>query len=63
MTEKDQTEQMQQMLDSEEQETTLKVLVSETYDSLTRTNSEKMFEHINEIMGKNGGTTFLPLKQ
>ena len=40
MTEKDQTEQMQQMLHSEDLETILKVLMGETCDSLTRENSE-----------------------
>ena len=41
VTEKDMTEQRQWMLDSAEQETSLKVLAGETYDSLTRENSEE----------------------
>ena len=47
VTEKDQTKQLKQMLDSEEQETTLKVLVCETSHSLTRAHSEKMIKHLN----------------
>ena len=47
VTEEDQTEQMQQMLDSKEQESTLKVLMGETYDSLTRANSEEIIDHLN----------------
>ena len=47
VTEKDQTEQLQQMLKSEEQETILKVIAGETYDSLTRANLEEMINHLN----------------
>ena len=35
------------MLDSEDPETTLKVLTGETYDSLTRANLEEMIDHLN----------------
>ena len=35
------------MLDSEKQDTILKVLTGETYDSLTRANSEEMINHLN----------------
>ena len=38
VTEKDRTEQMQIILDSQEKGTTLKVLTGKTYDSLTRAN-------------------------
>ena len=38
---------MQQMLDSEEPETTLKVLKDEMYESLTRASSEEMIDHLN----------------
>ena len=47
MTGQDKTEQMQQMLDSEEQKITSKVLIGETYDILTRTNSEEMINYLN----------------
>ena len=47
VTEMGQTEQMWQMLDSEEQETTLKVLTGESYDSFTRSNLEGMTNHLN----------------
>ena len=46
-TEKDQTEQMQQMLDYEGDKTALKVLVAETYEDLIRTNSEETIDHLN----------------
>ena len=46
-TENVQTEQMQQMLDSEEPETTLKVLTGGTYDSLIRANPEGIIDHLN----------------
>ena len=46
VTEKDQAEQMQQMPDSEEQETTLKVLTGETNDILTLANSDEMMNHL-----------------
>ena len=54
---------MQQMLDSEQQETTLKVLTGETYDSLSRANLEKIIDHLNYLRGKNEGTIFVTLKQ
>ena len=38
---------MQQMLDSEEKETALKVLTGETHDILTRGNLEEMINHLN----------------
>ena len=47
MAEKDQIEQVQQMLDSEGQETTLQVLTGETNGSLTRANSEGLIDHLN----------------
>ena len=47
VTDKVQTEQMQQMLDSEEPETTLKVLTGETYDSLPSADLEEMINHLN----------------
>ena len=47
MTEKDQTEQIQQMLDSEEPETTWKVLAGEIFNSLNRANPEEMIDHFN----------------
>ena len=45
--EKDHTEQMQEMFDSEEQETPLKVLTGETYHSLTKENLEEMINNLN----------------
>ena len=47
VTEKDQTNQMQQMLDSEELDTTFKVLTVETNDILTRANPEEILNHLN----------------
>ena len=44
---KDKTEQMQQMLDSEEYITALKVLAADTYKGLIGTNSEKKIDHLN----------------
>ena len=38
---------MQQMLDSEKLQTTLELLIGESYDSLTRANSEEMIIHLN----------------
>ena len=46
-TEKDQREQMQQMLDSEECETALKVLAPDTYEGLISTHSEETMDHLN----------------
>ena len=46
-TEKEQTEQMQQMLDLEEDKTALKILVADTYKYLIRTNSEEAIDHLN----------------
>ena len=47
VTEKDETKQMYQMLDSEEQETTLQVLTAETYDDLTNANLKEIINHLN----------------
>ena len=44
---KDQTEQMQQMLDSEEHETALKVLAVDTYKCVISTHSEETMDHLN----------------
>ena len=46
-TEKGQTEQMQQMLDSEEHETAVKVLAQDTYEGLINTLSVKTMDHLN----------------
>ena len=46
-TEKEQTEQMQQMLDLEWHETALKVLVVDTYENLIRINLEETIDHLN----------------
>ena len=46
-TEKDQTEQMQQMLDLEGHEAALKVLAPDTYESLISTHSEETMDHLN----------------
>ena len=46
-TEKDQTEQIQQILDSEEHKTTLKVLAPDTYEGLISTHSEETINHLN----------------
>ena len=46
-TEKDQTEQMQQMLDLEGNKTAFRVLVANTYKDLIRTNSEETIHHLN----------------
>ena len=55
---KGQTEQIEKILYSEEQE----VLTGETYDNLTGINSEEMIT-FKLIMGKNEDTTILSLKQ
>ena len=47
VTEKNQREQLQQMLDSVRKETTLKGLVGETFDRLTMAISEEMIDHLN----------------
>ena len=47
MTEKHQTEQMQQMLDLEEYKTAFKALATGTYKGLTRTNLEETLDHLN----------------
>ena len=46
-TEKDQTEQMQQMLDVKGDKTALKVIVADAYENLIRTNSEETIDHLN----------------
>ena len=44
-TEKEQLEQIQQMLNLEEDRTALKFLVADTYEDLIRANSEKTIDH------------------
>ena len=44
---KNQTDQMQQMLDSEDHKTTLKVLAADTYKVLIIPNSEETMDHLN----------------
>ena len=39
---------MQQMLDSEEPETTFNILTGETHDGLTRANIEEMIDQLNK---------------
>ena len=46
-TEKEQSEQIQQILNLEEDKTALKVLVADTYENLTRANSEETIDHLN----------------
>ena len=46
-TEKEKSEQIQQMLNLEEDKTSLKVLVADTYDDLIRTNSEEAIDQLN----------------
>ena len=46
-TEKEHSEQIQQMLNLEENKTSLKVLVADTYDDVIRTNSEKTIDYLN----------------
>ena len=61
-TEKGQTEQMQQMFDSEMHKTALKVLAPGTYKSLISTHSEETIDHLKLMKCRNEATTFLPLK-
>ena len=46
-TEKEKSEQIQQMYNLEEQKTALKVLAPDTYDDLIRTNSDEAMNHLN----------------
>ena len=46
-TEKEQLKQVQQMLNSEEDKTALKVLVADTYKNLMVANSEEAKDHLN----------------
>ena len=61
-TEKEQSEQIQQMLNSEEDKTALKVLLTDTYESPVRANVEETCTSLKLMKGKNDPTTFLPLK-
>ena len=45
--EKEQSEQIQQMLNLDEDKTALQVLVVNTYDDLITTNSDKTIDHLN----------------
>ena len=46
-TEKEQSEQIQQMLNFEDDKTVLKVLAADTYDDLIRTSLEEAIDHLN----------------
>ena len=46
-TEKEQSEQIQQMHYLEEDKSALKVLMADTYENLIRANSEKTIDHLN----------------
>ena len=46
-TEKEQSEQIQQMFNLEEDKTALKALVADTYSDLIRTNSDEDIDHLN----------------
>ena len=46
-TEKEQSEQIQQILNLEDDETALKILVSDTYEDLNRENSKETIDHLN----------------
>ena len=46
-TEEEQSEQIQQMLNLEEDKTTLKVIVADTYKNLIKANSEETIDHLN----------------
>ena len=46
-TEKEQSEQMQQILNLEEDKMALNVLVADTYEDLIRANSEETIDHLN----------------
>ena len=46
-TEKEQSEQIQQMLNLEEEKTGLNVFAADTYDDLIRTSSEEAIDHLN----------------
>ena len=46
-TEKEQSKQIWQMLNLEEEKTTLKVLVADTYENPIRVNSEETKDHLN----------------
>ena len=56
---KDQTGQLQQMIDSKEHETALKLLATNTKESLISTHYEEPMDHLNPQRVK----MFLPLKQ
>ena len=59
---KKEPEQIQQMYNLDEDQTTLKVLATDTYDILIRTNSDDAIVDVFKLVdGKNGSTTFLPL--
>ena len=45
--EKEQSGQIQQMLNLEEDKTAIKVLAADTYDALIRTGSEEAIDHLN----------------
>ena len=47
-TEKEQSEEIQQMLNLEEDKTTLKDLVADTEENLIRANSEETIDHLNK---------------
>ena len=59
-TEKEQSEQIQQMFNLEEDKTALKILMANTYDDFITTNSDETIDH---LKGKNDPTTFLPLNR
>ena len=56
------SDQVQQMSNMDEEQTTLKLLVTDTYDSFNRINNGRNTNGpIKLVKGKNGPTTFLPL--
>ena len=54
-------EQLQQMLNPEDEETSLKSLVTNTQDNISRVNSEENLRTFKLMKGRNDPTTFLPL--
>ena len=54
---------MQKMYNMDEEQTSHKILMTDTYDSLNWVSSinEIAMDHVKLIEGKNGPTTFLPL--